>query len=115
MGEGGGYTFASMPINKQQLIIVSIKATILNTIQDEQIICPTFNVHPMTKWCVLCLILLCFFLFVVSWEIHCTTKGNVVQTLNKASRALAFFPLACRDGAFYPSWQWEKITLLITH
>jgi hypothetical protein len=24
-GEGGGYTFASMPINKQQLIIVSIK------------------------------------------------------------------------------------------
>jgi hypothetical protein len=42
-GKGGGYTFASMPINKQQLIIVSIKATILNTIKDEQIIYPTFN------------------------------------------------------------------------
>ncbi len=37
---------------------------------------------------------LCFFLFVVSWEIRCTTKGNVFQTLGKASRALAFFPLA---------------------
>jgi len=48
-GKGGGYTFASMPINKQQLIIVNIKATILNTIKDEQIIYPTFNVHPMTK------------------------------------------------------------------
>jgi hypothetical protein len=47
--KGGGYTFASMPINKQQLIIVSIKATILNTIKDEQIIYPTFNVHPMAK------------------------------------------------------------------
>jgi len=48
-GKGWGYTFASMPINKQQLIIVSIKATILNTIKDEQIIYQTFNVHPMTK------------------------------------------------------------------
>jgi hypothetical protein len=35
-----------------------------------------------------------FLFFVVSWEIHCTRKGNVVQTLGKASRTLAFFPLA---------------------
>jgi hypothetical protein len=35
-----------------------------------------------------------FFFFVVSWEIHCTMKGNVVQTLDKASETLAFFPLA---------------------
>ncbi len=48
-GKGGGYTFESMPINKQQLIIFSIKPTILNTIKDEQIIYPTFNVHLMTK------------------------------------------------------------------
>jgi len=48
-GKGGGYTFVSMPINKQQLIIVSIKATILNIIKDEQKIYPTFDVHLMTK------------------------------------------------------------------
>jgi len=48
-GKGGGYTFVSMPINRQQLIIFSIKPTILNTIKDEQIIYPTFNVHLMTK------------------------------------------------------------------
>jgi hypothetical protein len=93
-GEGGGYTFASMPINKQQLIGFSIKVTsISNTIKDEQ-----FTQHSLcTLWlnrCALCLNLLCFFCFVVSWEIHCTMKGNVVQTLDKASETLAFFPLA---------------------
>jgi hypothetical protein len=99
-GEGGGYTFASMPINKQQLIIVSIKATLIsNTIKDEQ-----FTQHSLcTLWlnrCVLCLNLLCVCVcvcvcvFVVSWEIHCTMKGNVVQTLDKVNEALAFFPLA---------------------
>ncbi len=90
-GKGGGYTIASMPINKQHLIIVSIKVMwISNTIKDEQ-----FTQH--TLWlnrCVLCPDLLCFLLFVVSWEIHCTMKGNVVQTLDKASGALALFPLA---------------------
>ncbi len=93
-GEGGGYTFANMPINKQQLIIVSIKATwISKPLKNEQ-----FTQHSLcTIWlnrCVLCLDLLCFFVFVVSWEIHCTMKGNVVQTLDKASWALTFFPLA---------------------
>jgi len=95
--EGGGYTFASMPINKQQLRNVNIKTTsISNTIKDEQ-----FTQRSVcTLWlnrCVLCLNLLCVCVcvfFVVSWEIHCTMKGNVVQNLHKATEALAFFPLA---------------------
>ncbi len=93
-GRGWGIYICKHAINKQQLIIISIKITsISNTIKDEQ-----FTQHSLcTLWlnrCVLCLDLLCFFLFVVSWEIHCTMKGNVVQTLDKVSEALTFFPLA---------------------
>jgi hypothetical protein len=48
-GKGWGIYICKHAHQQTKLIIVSIKATILNTIKDEQIIYPTFNVHPMTK------------------------------------------------------------------
>ncbi len=95
-GRGWGIYICKHAHQQKTVNNVNIKVTwILNTIKDEQ-----FTQHSLcTLWlnrCILCSDVLCFFLFVVSWEIHCKLKGNVAQTLDKASGALtlALFPFS---------------------
>jgi hypothetical protein len=98
-----------------QQTTISIKATsISNTIKDEQ-----FTQQSLcTLWlnrCVLCMDLLCFFLFIVSWEIHCTMKRNVINTLDKARIALAFFSLAMQGWCILSILGMGELKLSLDH